>query len=225
MTDEIRTLIDTEIEALITHYNTVLTSLFDETNGGKIRGKKGALVEYLAKQLVELAWVKILQQPINRLVCNNEKQPIMISDSEAYILREEIDESERNRITNNFEDIIYEFGTDVHVMVDGELAIAIECKAYTETAMLKRIIFDSMLMDEALPEAKHCLLQLETAFSYDQYHVLMSHHTHNIDVITLLDGKRNSKKPIHRQSHFKELNKEKLINALDYFENVLRPKI
>lgn len=225
MTDEIRTLIDTDIEELIAHYNTVLTSLFDESNGGKIRGKKGSLVEYLAKQLVELAWVKILQQPIDRIDCNREKQPITISDFEAYLLREEIDEHESERIANNFEDIIYEFGTDVHVMIDGALAIAIECKAYTETAMLKRIIFDSMLMDEALPSAKHCLFQLETAFSYDQYHVLMSHHTHNIDVLTLLDGKRNPQKPIHRRNHFKELNKEKLINALEYFENVLQAKI
>lgn len=225
MTDEIRALINADIEALISHYNYVLTSLFDESNGGKIRGQKGALVEHLAKELVELVWIKILQQSVDRIDCNKEKQAIKINNFEEYLLREDIKEQERERISNDFEDITYEFGTDVHVMIDGDLAIAIECKAYTETAMLKRIIFDSMLMDEALPSARHCLFQLETAFSYNQYHVLMSHHTHNIDVLTLLDGKRNPKKPIHRRNHFKELNKEKLIKALEYFENVLQDKI
>lgn len=225
MTDDIKKLIDADLEKLIAHYNTELNSLFNEDKGGRIRGKKGTLVEYLAKQLVELAWTKILQQSIERINCNRKKQPITISDAEKYVSREEIVQSERERITNNLEDIIYEFGTDIHVMIDGNLAIAIECKAFTETAMLKRIIFDSMLMDEALPEAKHCLFQLEKAFSDDQYHVLMSHHSHNIDVITLLDGKRDSKKPIHRREHFKNLKKEKLIEALEYFEDVLQTKI
>ena len=46
-------------------------------------------------------------------------------------------------------------------------------------------------------------------------------NSHNIDVMTLLDGKRNSKKPIHKEAYCKELTKEKLITVIEYFEEVL----
>lgn len=221
MTQEIIERIDGNINDLIADYDTTISGLFNEQNGGKIRGAKGRLVERLANSIVRLVWDDVLLQSHDRLQINNEKEKIYVKDSDLFLQRQRLDDSARDRIINHFDTVYYDFGTDVHVKVDGQLAVAIECKAYTETAMLKRIIFDSMLMDEALPDATHCLFQLEAAFSDDQYNVLMSHHSHNIDVLTLLDGKRNSQKPIHREAFFKELTKERLITVIEYFEDVL----
>lgn len=91
--------------------------------------------------------------------------------------------------------------------------------------MLKRIIFDSMLMDENSPDVSYFIFELESAFSAKQYHVLMSHHTHNITTLTLLEGRRNAKQPIHKPGYFKELTADRLINAAEVFEETLKEKI
>ena len=47
-------IIDNELNTLINYYNDILSSLFEETDGGKIRGAKGKLVETLAKKLIKI---------------------------------------------------------------------------------------------------------------------------------------------------------------------------
>lgn len=47
-------IIDNELNTLINYYNDILSSLFEETSGGKIRGAKGKLVETLAEKLIKI---------------------------------------------------------------------------------------------------------------------------------------------------------------------------
>jgi hypothetical protein len=62
--------------------------------------------------------------------------------------------------------------TDVHVQVDGKFKIAIECKAYTENAMLKRILVDFTLFKQVYPDLAFVLFQLESQLGGDYLHLL-----------------------------------------------------
>lgn len=222
MTEETKTRIGKDLDEVIAYYNTSMAALFNETKPGIVRARKGEIVETLAKKLLMITWTQVLGADAARLDQNQNKLDVRIKDEANYLNRLH-DDAVKEDIRTNQARYIYKFSTDVHVFIDGELAIAIECKSYTETAMLKRIIFDSMLMDEALPHATHFLFELEKAFSHP-YHVLMSHHSHNIEVITLLDGRRNAQKPIHREENFRDkpLKKERLIVAIEKFEAALK---
>ena len=46
-----------------------------------------------------------------------------------------------------------------------------------------------------------------SSFGSNQYHVLMSREDTNIEIITLLEKKRDSNKPIHKPNNKKDLNK------------------
>lgn len=73
--------------------------------------------------------------------------------------------------------------TDVHLYIDGKFVMAIECKAYTENAMMKRILVDFTLLKEVYPNLDCVLLQLESQLGGDYGHFdkkpLGSFRTHN----------------------------------------------
>lgn len=236
MTDEKKRNIDLQIQSIIDYYDMVMEDLYEETNPGKIRSKKGNLVEEIARRLVKVSWGNYLEQSENRLKQDKEKKAIKIIDVEAYIQRYgespivETIKSKKNTIK-------YNFGTDNHVYIDGTLVLAIECKSYTESAMLKRIIYDRRMLYEFAPEANYVLLQLESAlggdfalcsrasFGSNQYHVFMSREQTNIDVITLLEGRRDADNPIHRRENGKELKKEHLVYAVEVLAKILEQHI
>lgn len=64
-----------------------------------------------------------------------------------------------------------------------------------------------------------------SSFGSNQYHVLMSREETNIEIITLLEGKRDSNKPIHKPNNQKELKKEHLIFAVDTIAKTLQKYI
>ncbi len=51
---------------------------------------------------------------------------------------------------------------DVHVFVDDNLVLGMECKSYTENAMLKRILVDFRMLKSLHPDLICCLLQMES---------------------------------------------------------------
>ena len=51
-----------------------------------------------------------------------------------------------NHIRENIADYEYRFKIDVPVVVRDELVIAVECKAYADNTMLKRVLFDGYLI-------------------------------------------------------------------------------
>lgn len=218
------------IESIIKDYNDAIYSM-SNAKPGEIRGKKGKLVEAMVVKMVNIAWTIVLAQEGDRLKQDKEKKSLKIVNRDEYVARL-TSEKMRKKIEDNFSDIVYKFGTDNHVKIDEKIVLAIECKSYTESAMLKRIIFDSILMTEVAENAKYILFQLESALSGDfhdfsdeqfgsaQYHVLMSRNKFNIDVITMLEGKRDEKHPIHKYP--KKLTPERVKYAINVFANYLK---
>ena len=86
------TTVQNKLNTLISAYNKLVQGIDDtaamsqdRAYGGIIRAGKGELVENMATRLVEIAWVDVLHQNINRLEINKKKMPIGIND--AYINR------------------------------------------------------------------------------------------------------------------------------------------
>ena len=163
--------IDRKLKTLISYYNRLVKGIDDAASmsqerayGGVIRSEKGKLVEYLASQLVQIAWTDVLKQRPSRLEINRKKIPISIKDD--YINRIS-NPKVRAYVSSHRDDLKYRFGTDVQVFIDGRIVLAIECKTYTENAMMKRILFDAKLMKEAMGLDTYYLVQLESQLGGD----------------------------------------------------------
>lgn len=179
--------------------------------GGALRSLKGTLVETMAEEMVLLAWKNIGGKP-SRIKINKTKYPI--SDG----------------IGN-----VYKLSQDKQVYIDDEFALSIECKAYAEVAMYKRILVDAFLLKKYFPKLKFCLFQLESMLGGDYSIVIdhpngspsvkvLEHHFPNLDIeiITMLDGERNIKGEIHKKQFYKPLRPERLDYAIKYFERALK---
>lgn len=226
------------IEKIIEVYNLLVKGIENTANtheekayGGIIRAGKGLLVENIAKNIVELAW-EDLGGDKERL--SLVKQTVKIPIHESYI--QKIKQKELQQfIKQNIEDFYYTLKTDVHVYIDEQFVIAIECKAYTENAMLKRILVDFTLFKNVYPKLDCVLFQLESQLGGDysqifkdviygspSTHTLMSYFDVDLHIITLLEGERKVDQPIHKPQYFKELQKSSVINAVETFKNMLR---
>ena len=73
---------------------------------------------------------------------------------------------------------LYQYGAqvDVHVFVDQEFVLGIECKAYAENAMLKRIMVDFSMLKSLYPRLGCCLVQLESQLGGDYSKPLVRRH-------------------------------------------------
>lgn len=179
--------------------------------GGTLRSLKGTLVETMAEEMVLLAWKNIGGKP-SRIKISKTKYPI--GDGKGNV---------------------YKLSQDKQVYIDDEFVLSIECKAYAEIAMYKRILVDAFLLKKHFPKLKFCLFQLESMlggdYSTDIDHPnespsvkVLEHHfpNLNVEIITLLDGERNIKGEIHKKQFYKPLRPERLNRAVKYFERVLK---
>lgn len=219
---------DAEVKGI----NAEAESSDERAYGGIIRASKGKLVEYIARELVDIAWIDVLGQDPSRFSIDNSKIPIGISD--CYVTRI-ANPQLRQYVLENRKRLVYKFGTDVHVKIDGRIVLPIECKAYAENAMIKRILFDANLMKEAVGTDRYYLLQLESqlggdycelkdvTFGSPATHALMAHVDVDLVIITLLKGERKVDRPIHKQEFFKPLTMESLDRALNVFVEALKP--
>ena len=230
--------VERKLNTLIAVYNKLVKGIDDEAimsqdraYGGIIRSGKGKLVEKITSNLVEIAWVDVLNQKLSRMEIDKKKIPIGIKDD--YI--ERISNPEvRDYVASHKDDLIYKFGTDVQVYIDQRLVLPIECKAYTENAMLKRILFDAKLMKESMGINTYYLVQLESQLGGDYCklndvtygspatHALLSHVDVDLKIITLLKGERMVDRPIHKTEFFKELEMIELKKAVNLFVNDLK---
>ena len=203
----------------------------DRAYGGIIRAGKGKLVESIAFHMVEIAWQSIKGKP-ERL--SLFKQTYKIPIKKSYI--EKLKHAEiREYIYKNIKDYYYGLRTDVHVSIDNKMVMGIECKAYTENAMLKRILVDFTLLKSVIPNIICVLLQLESQLTGDygdpkkkivygshSSHTLMSYFDVDLNIITLLEGERKVKKPIHASIHYKELKKDALEKGIVSISELLQ---
>lgn len=181
--------------------------------------------------MVEIAWHN-LGGDESRL--SLERKTIRIPINPAYIDKIKSEEVKAH-IKANISDYFYGFKTDIHVSIDENLAMGIECKAYAENAMLKRILVDFTLLKSVFPNAKCALLQLESQLTGDysqplksviygspSTHTLLSYFDVELNIITLLEGERKVDEPIHDPKYYKELKKEALEKGIKTIENLLR---
>lgn len=205
-----------------------------ETNrayGGIVRAGKGELVESMVRTLVETAWVYNLNQSKTRL--KMDKKKIKISMKSDYVDKI-FDLDVKDYLINHYEDQFYKFGTDIHVFIDDKLVLPIECKAYTENAMLKRIVFDANLAFEYMKIELYLLFQLESQLGGDYNEIkpktygspstntILSYSRGKIDIITLLEGERKVDKPIHKSEFYKPIKYKNLELALSKISSYLK---
>ena len=160
------------IKKVIKLYNSIVknvdlqaSSSVQRAYGGIIRAKKGTLVEDTAKMLIVAAW-EDLGGERSLLDFEKESQKLYIKDT--YI--DKINNSEiKEHLRENKENFFYRSKSDVHCRIDKKPVLAVECKAYTENAMLKRILVDFTLMKEIKRWSNiDCyLLQLESQLGGD----------------------------------------------------------
>jgi hypothetical protein len=193
--------------------------------GGFIRSQKGQLQEFITTELISISWVTEMRKPPGRLVINSEKVKIPIN---IEYIKQIASKTVREYIFNNFNRFYYGLSVDRHVLIDGRFIMGIECKAYAENAMIKRILVDFYLLKTKFPDLFCYLFQLESQLGGDysssvkepsgsfSTHSLMSYFQNvHLQIITLLPGERNIERPINKPEFFKPLPLERLENAVD----------
>ena len=154
-------------QELIRFYNSHVgkieeDALHNETRsyGGHIRSHKGTLVERMASDIILLAW----QGCPTRLSFGDVKTySVPILPEYVAILPEDV----RIYINSRINEYAYPAQVDRHVFVDGKFVMGVECKSYTENAMLKRALIDFRLLKSLHSDLICCLLQLESMLGGD----------------------------------------------------------
>lgn len=198
--------------------------------GGIIRSAKGKLVEDVCKELVKIAWDE-LDGPNTYLSFSDKTIPIPLKREYINTIKSlEV----REWIENNYSDFVFNAQVDVHVMIKNKFVLGIECKAYTENAMLKRILVDFTLLKTQYPSLKCGLLQLESQLTGDyckinndiiygshSTHSLMSYFDVDLNIMTLLEGERKVDRPIHKQEFFKPLTYQAVLKIINTIKDLL----
>lgn len=200
--------------------------------GGFIRTVKGKLQEKITQSLVEIAWGSELNLDMNRLAINSNK--IRIPIKPAYLSKIKSIKTQKE-ILAKINDYYYGLSVDKHVFIDGKFVIGIECKAYAENAMIKRILVDFMLLKTKFPELKTYLFQLESMLGGDyeqatkepmgskQTHSIMSYFdTVDLQVLTLIKGARKVNQPINKPEFFKPLEMSALEHGIEMLVDTLK---
>jgi len=226
-------LLDNLVEAVNTKIQGIeIVAQVDEERayGGIIRAAKGKLLEELCKEILKIAWNE-LGRDENLLSFNSQKVPIPLK--KEYLKRIKSKEVKK-WIKENYNDFIFNAQVDVHVFIKNQFVLGIECKSYTENAMIKRILVDFTLLKTVFPKLQCVLLQLESQLTgdYSQINkkvILGSHSTHtllsyfdvDLNIITLLEGERKVNEPIHKPNSFKSLERNTLIKTIETMKSLL----
>lgn len=200
--------------------------------GGIIRAAKGKLLEELCKELLYIAWDE-LKGNIDDLSFPTNKIPIPLNIN--YLSRIKSKEI-RNWINDNYKDFVFRAHVDIHTFVKDKFVVGIECKSYTENAMLKRVLVDFTLLKTIYPNLKCVLFQLESQLTGDyseidkkiiygshSTHTLLSYFDIDLEIMTLVKGERKVDEPIHQPEFFKPIANESLIKSVEKFIEILKP--
>ena len=232
-----------EVQQIINAYTHVVKGIDAEAHnteserayGGIVRAGKGKLHESITKQLISLAWKK-LEQPESALQIEHFTTYIPLN--QGYI--ERIKNSEvKKYLQERLPALKYPMGIDWTVSIRKEDTggfqpiVGIECKTYTENAMLKRVLVDCSLLSTIYPKMSFILVQLESQLGGDfsqlnpitygspSTHTLFSYFDIDLNIITLLKGERKVDRPIHKTEFFKPLERHSLETAINQISKVL----
>ena len=217
-------------ESIVRLYTDSIRSMYTMT-GGQIRSAKGKLVANLLDAIVQQAWHEI--GALDRLEIRTQRVEIPIH---ADYVRTLMPQATKAHVEENLEGYIYRVELDRAVLIDERLVLGIECKSYTENAMLKRVLKDFELTLQRHPEMLFCVFQLENALGGDygepckmdylgseSTHTLLSHSPVRLEIITLLNGNRTTQREIHSPAHFKALPLENVEACVKKFQRLLKP--
>ena len=222
-------------ESIAELYKDGIHSMYGLT-AGKIRGAKGALVENVVDAITRLAWHEIDGNP-NRFDIRKRTDRVLIEEDYVKNLTPE---SVRNHVERNKGRYFYKVELDRAVRIGQELVLGIECKSYTENAMLKRTLKDFELIVKLFyPKMLFCIFQFENNLGGDygeagksvqlgseSTHTLLSHTPEvHLEIITLLDGDRRANREIHKPQYYKELSVENVEICVSKFRALLEPFI
>ncbi|MDR1952100.1 MAG: restriction endonuclease [Elusimicrobiota bacterium] len=227
---------DISVEEIIRTYETVVRVVDDKAKeqtdrayGGVVRMVKGKLQETITEAIIRLAWTN-LKGKQERLGINSNKIKIPIQKSYIENIK---NEKVKKYIKEHIADYVYGLSVDKHIFIDGKFVMGIECKAYAENAMLKRILVDFHLLKSLYPHISCYLFQLEsqlggdyselpkTVFGAHSTHAIMSYFNDvDLNIVTFLKGERDINNPIHK--HFKPLTDSILKNAIALIKNDLQ---
>ncbi len=196
---------------------------------GQQRATRGKFVEIVCEVLVEEAWRRAGGEA-DRLSFGTNKYKLNITE-ESYLKKLGI---KLRADLESKKDKYYKIKVDRHVFIDDIFVMGIECKSFTENAMLKRILVDFTFLKEIHPKLICVLLQLESMLGGDydkaresvlgspQSHSIMSKFL-NVDlhILTLLEGSRKVKEPIFEAEFFKDLKRENVEHAVEKFKELL----
>ena len=226
------------IDELITTYDSVVKVVdkdaredADRAYGGIVRSVKGRLQEHITEEIIRMTW-ESLGGENERLSIDSKKHKIPIQ--KRYIAN--LDDPEvRQYLLANVSDYFFGLSVDKQVYIDRNLVVGIECKAYTENAMIKRILVDFSLLKTMFPTMGCYLFQLESQLGGDycalqertfgsrSTHTLMSYFPEvKLNIFTFLIGERRVDEPIHRLGYFKRLKKEQIENAVSLLAGDLK---
>ena len=109
--------------------------------GGYVRSTKGKMQEFISDELVHIAWDVELGKDAKRLSVNSEKIRIPIRLEYVQTIR---NRAIKDYILSNIQRYYYGLSVDKHVFIDGKMILGVECKAYTENAMINESSWTSI---------------------------------------------------------------------------------
>ncbi len=197
-------------------------------SAGEQRAKRGKFVEFTCETLIKKAW-SLAGGAADRLSFGTKKYKLEIKPS--YLKKFSPELKTYIRSSN---DKYYKIKVDRHVFIDDVFVMGVECKSYTENAMLKRIMVDFTFLKGIHPKVICVLLQLESMLGGDHEkarasvqgspssHSIMSKFS-NVDlhILTLLEGERHPKRPIFKQGFKKDLKRENVEHAVEKLKELL----
>ncbi len=222
--------IDSRINVLVRQYEKTVLRVDEQaisgegSYGGILRSVKGKLQEDMTEEIIKIAWAS-LGGNSSRMEINKKRHKIYIK--EEYL--QKIDQATKRHIELSSDNCYYGVSVDKQIYIDNNLVIGIECKSYTENAMLKRVLVDFDLIKSIYPEISCYLFQLEsqlggdysdfgqnTSFGSKKSHVLMSYFPRvKLNIFTFLSGERRVDRPIHKSGFFKPLEVNQVLKAVD----------
>lgn len=231
---------DGVVSGIVDDYEDTVKNMWEKAEsaegralGGYLRSEKGALVERMAEGMVRAGWRS----------AGGEGGSLEIdkSKSRVPIDREYVESLSRDKVRwhvkENIEEYYYDISVDLHVHVGGSTPLVVECKSYTENAMMKRILVDCQLLAGALDDQDpvFVLFQLESQLGGDyselppvelgssSTHTLMSHFPDvDLEIMTLLEGERKVDRPIHDPKHYKPVEAEVVRSYIGRFGEILQ---
>jgi len=225
------------IKEIVSAYEVVVKGIDSQAQestsrayGGIIRAGKGKLVESIAQNITEIGW--------NLLGGSPDRLSFLHTTFKFPIKKEYVNKIAnpviKKYITDNIDSYYYKFKPDVQICIDKKLVMGIECKAYTENAMFKRILVDFTLLKLKYPRLGCVLVQLESQLGGDysalkdvtlgspSTNTLLSYFDIDLNIITLLKGERKVDEPIHKAQYYKPLMEDSLFKAANCIKDLLK---